>query len=1026
MVHLNTTQKLALLSLYSEDIKRRLAPLYNSSDRPSVLAELLATDQFEEIRDDCIDETEFAQKLWDAFQNSPMKAVLYDSILHYLSTVDEDLHSILCCVSEKDSRSQFNKVLFYLDEFWKHLDVEVTLEYLKKIRYYENVTSRIERSLEGVEDVATKKRLVLRTIPLLGANAIYDLMRSIYYNSDKSKDFVEKLHPNFLKFYDMIDAERSSPRGVVMFCPVNVSIEDVLKDEGKHRVNLNYEDFPLGKSGKENLTIRLLKEIDARSFAETPIILRDYQKELAEKALDGMNTIIAAPTGSGKTIVAVHIIKNHLEKCRSNGRNGKVLFMTPSTVILDQQSERIRTYLGYRYQIFAVQGSDNVPLREIISVKDVIVTTPQCIVNLLNPNSPTDGIEDIVRQPFDITTFTMMVFDECHNAVKNSPYSVLMRHYHRLRFSKRIKPGSSLPQIVGMTASLGVGKGSNESDAVAHVLKLCAILNCKHISTVTRNLGELKQFSADVCDEIRFCDDANDSQRTQFLRLICDLMNIFEKHFNDIYVKYAIPSSKPTQRVVESNFPLEERPVCRTYTSFSSAPGEKSSQSYLNWVSNHLRRIVPETVFSDDVAKTLATEALEILEDLYRSIEMYQDFSSMESLKFLQSRMDERNSSLTAFSRRYWTEYSEQLSKCQSSENILIAEVVKQLLDNSSMDFRAIIFIRTRRGAVALSNLLNSHPDLVAANLQVECIAGLAKGSCETSTKRRQLEKLERFREGKTRVLVATSVADEGLDVAKCNLVIKYNYATNEIAHVQRRGRGRSEKSRSILITQNWKMKEQEERNMLRERLNNLVLRAIEEHRIDLNSRVEKAIEELWQEIQRDDANAAQQITKQEMSGVVYKLLCSKCDVVLCTSKDIKTYKNSQYCVCDPSFWSRTRKEEIQGTSARDELYHSVGKLYCISPNCNNDLGRLVNIEQTVMPVLAASAFVLTFQDGITTNRRTVKKWINVKKNYFTPREISNYDLLAMREAVSRPAIKGPSGGCVDLNSFCSTSFNAL
>ncbi|VDL78218.1 unnamed protein product [Nippostrongylus brasiliensis] len=742
MVHLNTTQKLALLSLYSEDIKRRLAPLYNSSDRLSVLAELLATDQFEEIRDDCIDETEFAQKLWDALQNSPMKAALYDSILHYLSTVDEDLHSILCCVSEKDSRSQFNKVLFYLDEFWKHLDVEVTLEYLKKIRYYENVTSRIERSLEGVEDVATKKRLVLRTIPLLGANAIYDLMRSIYYNSDESKEFVEKLHPNFLKFYDMIDAERSSPRGVVMFCPVNVSIEDVLKDEGKHRVNLNYEDFPLGKSGKENLTIRLLKEIDARSFAETPIILRDYQKELAEKALDGTNTIIAAPTGSGKTIVAVHIIKNHLEKCRSNGRNGKVLFMTPSTVILDQQSERIRTYLGYRYQ------------------------------------------------------------------------------------------------IVGMTASLGVGKGSTESDAVAHVLKLCAILNCKHISTVTRNLGELKQFSADVCDEIRFCDDANDSQRTQFLRLICDLMNIFEKHFNDIYVKYAILSSKPTQRVAESNFPLEERPVYRTYTSFSSAPGEKASQSYLNWVSNHLRRIVPETVFSDDVAKTLATEALEILEDLYRSIEMYQDFSSMESLKFLQSRMDERNSSLTAFSRRYWTEYSEQLSKCQSSENILIAEVVKQLLDNSSMDFRAIIFIRTRRGAVVLSNLLNSHPDLVAANLQVECIAGaiLSNGifvwfffSCSNHFL---------FREGKTRVLVATSVADEGLDVAKCNLVIKYNYATNEIAHVQRRGRGRSEKSRSILITQNWKMKEQEERNMLRERLNNLVLRAIEEHRIDLNSRV--------------------------------------------------------------------------------------------------------------------------------------------------------------------------------------------
>lgn len=73
---------------------------------------------------------------------------------------------------------------------------------------------------------------------------------------------------------------------------------------------------------------------------------------------------------------------------------------------------------------------------------------------------------------------------------------MFLTHYHKLS-SSNIKHHCcySFPaQIIGLTASPGVGKGGNLSTAIAHVKSLCDILDAERICTVKKYEEELRYF----------------------------------------------------------------------------------------------------------------------------------------------------------------------------------------------------------------------------------------------------------------------------------------------------------------------------------------------------------------------------------------------------------------------------------------------------------------------------------------------------------------------------------------------------
>jgi Fanconi anemia group M protein len=68
-------------------------------------------------------------------------------------------------------------------------------------------------------------------------------------------------------------------------------------------------------------------------------------------------------------------------------------------------------------------------------------------------------------------------------------------------------------------------------------------------------------------------------------------------------------------------------------------------------------------------------------------------------------------------------------------------------------------------------------------------------------TQQEQISMLEDFRNGKLNVLVATSIAEEGLDIPSVDLVVFYEPIPSEIRYIQRKGRtGRKKFGKAIIL----------------------------------------------------------------------------------------------------------------------------------------------------------------------------------------------------------------------------------
>ena len=124
-----------------------------------------------------------------------------------------------------------------------------------------------------------------------------------------------------------------------------------------------------------------------------------------------------------------------------------------------------------------------------------------------------------------------------------------------------------------------------------------------------------------------------------------------------------------------------------------------------------------------------------------------------------------------------------------------LKEIVKEVIDNNS-ESKIIIFTQYRDSAEQIVKHLEE--------FKTHIFVGQAKKRGLGFSQKQQKEILDKFRNNGFNILIATSVAEEGLDIPKVDKVIFYEPVPSAIRTIQRKGRtGRLEKGEvTILLTE--------------------------------------------------------------------------------------------------------------------------------------------------------------------------------------------------------------------------------
>ncbi|KAI5942176.1 Antiviral innate immune response receptor RIG-I [Manis javanica] len=734
----------------------------------------------------------------------------------------------------------------------------------------------------------------------------------------------------------------------------DVEIKESEDDEVETDVQIFYKEEPECQNLSQNSC-----SPSGMSQTYSPMKPRNYQLELTLPAKEGKNAIICAPTGCGKTFVSLLICEHHLKKF-PEGQKGKVVFFAIQLPVYEQQKSVFSQYferLGYKVAGISGATSENVSVEQTVENNDIIILTPQILVNSLK-----DGTVP------SLSVFTLMIFDECHNTSKNHPYNMIMFNYLDQKFGRSSDP---LPQVIGLTASVGVGDAKNTNETIEYICKLCASLDTSVIATVKENVEELEEI---VYKPQKVFRKVESRTTDRFKCIISQLMWETESLAKSVFDEIGTIIPEKLSQIQNRDFGTQKyeqwivavQKMCMVFQMPDKDEESRICKALFLYTS-HLRKYNDALIINEHARMK---DALYYLKEFYNNVRAA-GFDATE--QHLTQRFEEKLQEL------------ESVSMDPRSENPKLKDLCFILQEEYHLnpESRTILFVKTRALVDALKKWIEENSKLSFLK------PGILTGRCKTDqnlgmTLPAQKCVLDAFRaNGDNKMLIATSVADEGLDIAHCNLVILYEYVGSVIKMIQTRGRGRARGSKCFLVTSNADVIEKEKVNICKEKMmNDSILR--------LQSWDEAVFKEKVCKIQSHEKfiRDSQEKVKPVPDKKNKKLLCKKCKAFACYTADIRVVEECHYTVVGDAFRTCCITK-LHPKPKSFGNFEKTAKIFCARQNCNQDWGIYMKYKAFEIPVIKIESFVV--EDVATGAQKLYAKWrdFHFEKMPFGPAEMS-------------------------------------